>query len=67
MTIEVTDDSKLEKLPVRRRNTQGVQTVPVSITLPIELNQTINTIAIKAKKSRSLVITELIEKGLSHE
>lgn len=64
-TIKVTESSEQEEVSVRRRNTQGVQTTAVSITLPKELNQTINGIVVKTKKSRSLVIAELLEKGLS--
>ena len=62
--IIVSDSSVEDQIPVRRRNTKGVHTAAVSITLPIELNQTINGIVVKSRKSRSLVITELIEKGL---
>ena len=66
--ITVTDSSAPDAVPVRRRNTQGVRTEAVSITLPKELNQTINGIVVKTSKSRSLVIAELIEKGLrNHE
>lgn len=49
---------------VRRRNTRGVRTVTVAVSLPKELNQTINGIVVKDKKSRSLVISELLVKGL---
>lgn len=62
--IQVAGSSEAGEIPVRRRNTQGVQTVPMNITLPIELSQTINGIVVKTAKSRSLVIAELIEKGL---
>ncbi len=62
--IEIAGSSEPDSIPVRRRNTQGVQTSPISITLPNELNQTINGIVVKTSKSRSLVIAELIEKGL---
>lgn len=62
--ITVTGSSEPDEVHVRRRNTQGTQTTPVSITIPNELNQTINGIVVKTKKSRSLVISELIEKGL---
>ena len=62
--IEVTDSPSGEVIPVRRRNTQGAQTTAVSITLPKELNQIINGIVVKTTKSRSLVISELVEKGL---
>lgn len=55
-----------EQLPVRRRNTQGRTTTAMSVTIPTELNQRINGIAVKTKKSRSLVITELIEKGFEN-
>jgi hypothetical protein len=64
-TINVFDTSKdSENIPIRRRNTQGVKTVAVSITLPEILHQTINGIVVKTSKSRSLVIAELLEKGL---
>lgn len=63
--IEVTDKSEPEVIPVRhRRNTQGAQTENMSITLPRKLAQTINGIVVKTTKSRSLVISELVEKGL---
>lgn len=65
---QVTDNSEPVSIPVRRRNTQGSHTEGIAITIPKELNQTINGIVVKTKKSRSLVITELIEKGLEqHE
>lgn len=62
--IPIKDSSEQAEIPVRRRNTQGVQTTAVSITLPNALNQTINNIVVKTTKSRSLVITELLKKGL---
>jgi hypothetical protein len=65
-SIELTESSEAEAVPVRRRNTQA-NTIPVTISLPKELNQTINGIVVKTNKSRSLVIAELLEKGLSHE
>ena len=49
---------------MRRRNTQGVNTVPLTITLPKELTKLINSMVTETTKSRSLIITELIEKGL---
>ena len=48
-----------------KRNVQGASTVAVSITLPIELNKTINDLATSEHKTRSLVIAELLEKGLA--
>lgn len=63
-SIEVTDSSEQDSVPVRRRNTRGRTTVPMNITIPEELHQTINGIVVKTNKSRSMVITELIEKGL---
>ena len=60
-----TNVNSADAIPARRRNTGGVQTHPVTITIPKDLNQTINGIVVKTSKSRSLVITELIEKGLS--
>lgn len=62
--IKVSDISEPDEVIVRRRNTQGVKTVAITITLPKELHQTINGIVVKTAKSRSLVIAELIEKGL---
>lgn len=61
--IKVTDNSAQDKVPVRRRS-QGRQMTAVSVSLPKELNQTINGIVVKTTKSRSLVITELLERGL---
>lgn len=63
-TIKVTGSSESGVIPVRRRNTQGTNTVAVSITIPKELNQTINGIVVRTTKSRSLVISELIKKGI---
>lgn len=64
--IPVTDGGQeTEKIPIRHRNTQGVQTVPVTSTLPKDLLQTINGIVVKDEKSRSLVITELLRAGLA--
>lgn len=62
--IHVDGSSVPEPVSVRRRNTQGANTTAVSITIPKELNQTINGIMVKTEKSRSLIISELIEKGL---
>lgn len=63
--IEVTGGSSVpSELPVRRRNTQGVHTVNISVSIPQELNQRINGIVVKDEKSRSLVIAELLSKGL---
>lgn len=62
--INVVVSSTQDSIPVRRRNTQGALTSPVSITLPKKLQQTINGIVVTSNKSRSLVITELIEEGL---
>lgn len=55
-----------EQVTVRRRNPQGSETELVSASIPKELNQRINGIVVKTKKSRSLVITELIEKGFEN-
>lgn len=62
--VQNTDSTDAEVVPVRLRNIQGRSTVPLSITIPKELNQTINGIHVKTGKSKSLVITELLEKGL---
>lgn len=64
--IPVADNSVQDEVPVRRQiNKGGRTTAAVSITLPIELNQTINGIVVETNKSRSLVIAELLEKGLA--
>lgn len=47
-----------------QRNPQERKTVAISATIPVILNQTINGIAVRDNKTRSLVITELLEKGL---
>lgn len=48
----------------KKRNSGGVTTETISISIPITLNQTINGIIVRDNKTRSLVITELIRKGL---
>lgn len=53
-------------MPVRRRR-KGDTVDTISISIPKQLNQTINGIAVKDNKSRSLVISELLEKGLKEE
>ena len=64
MNINVQHDSGAgDILPVRRRR-KGVTVETISISVPKELNQTINGIMVRDNKSRSLVISELIEKGL---
>lgn len=67
--LKVTGNSESGVIPVRRRNAgSGRATTAVSITLPNELNQTINGLAVTSNKTRSLVIAELIKKGLEqHE
>lgn len=63
--IRVTKDvAEPQKVPVRRRNPQGIPTESISITIPKTLHQTINGIAVETTKSRSLIITQLIEAGL---
>lgn len=62
--INVTGSSEAGDVPVRRRNPQGSRIEQVSASIPEELAQKINGIVVKTKKSRSLVISELIEKGL---
>lgn len=65
MTIDVDQQSDDAIVPVRtiltgrKRRTQAV-----SITLPTELHQTINGIAVDTNSARSLVIAELIQAGL---
>lgn len=68
-TIEIRDDSRDEDVSVKRvNNVRGRNTTQLSITLPTELHQTINGIVVETRKSRSLVITELLEAGLKgHE
>ena len=53
-------------MPVRRRR-KGDTVDTISISIPKQLNQTINGIAVKDNKSRSLVISEILEKGLKEE
>lgn len=64
--IPIAGSSEQDSIPVRLRNKQGRLTSPISITLPKEMHQTIDNIVIQTNKSRSLVITELIEKGLKY-
>lgn len=65
--IEVKGDSTPQKVEVKRQkyNSRGTNIDKLSITLPKTLNQTINGIAVRDNKSRSMVIAELIEKGLN--
>ena len=65
--IEVKGDSTPQKVEVKRRkyNSRGTTVDKLAITLPKTLNQTINGIAVRDNKSRSMVIAELIEKGLN--
>lgn len=63
--IPVSDESEGEVVFEVKRAKWGKGTNSISITIPSKLNQTINGIAVKSKKSRSLVITELLEKGLN--
>jgi len=65
--IKVAGDTSTEKVEVKRRryNTKGPTVETISMTIPKTLNQTINGIVVRDSKSRSRVITELIEKGLS--
>lgn len=68
MHKKVIDESSApQEVRVRRRNTQGSQTTSLSITLPNELNQTINGMVATTAKSRSLIISELLKKGLRNE
>ena len=62
--VVITSTSGAEPIKVRRRNVQGAYTEAISVSLPKELHQTINGIVVETKKSRSLVISELIKKGL---
>lgn len=65
--VKVKGDSTPQKVEVKRRryNSRGTTVDKLAITLPKTLNQTINGIAVRDNKSRSLVIAELIEKGLN--
>jgi len=65
MAAERNNMTQKKPTETRKRNTQGVQTEAVSITLPTDLHQTINGIVVTSEKSRSLVITELILEGLA--
>lgn len=65
--IKVDGSSAPEQVPVRRRNPQGADTEVFSVSVPKELAQTINGITVNSKQSRSLVITQLLEKGLEAE
>jgi len=47
-----------------QRNARLGDSEAISISIPAELHQTINGIMVRDNKSRSLVITELIRKGL---
>lgn len=49
---------------VRRRNTQGVTTVAISITVPIELNKQLEAL-MKKGESKSLIATILMEEALN--
>lgn len=64
--IDVAGESDSVSIPIRR-NPQGSEIVQLSISVPKKLNQKINGIVVKTAKSRSMVITELIEKGLKNE
>lgn len=67
MPIEVKDNSSESgSVPVRRRNTGGVQTVARSVTLPIELDQTINGRSAKTGEGRSLIISELAQEAIEN-
>jgi hypothetical protein len=61
--IEVKGDAETAKIPVRRRS-RGRITEPLNVTIPVELAQTINGILVTSGKTRSALISELIEKGL---
>lgn len=54
-----------DKQPAKkRRNSAGRRTETIAISIPKELNQTVNGIAVRDAKTRSRVISELIRKGL---
>lgn len=63
--IDIDDESNTADVAVRRRNPAGRGYENISASIPKELSEQINEIVSDTKKSRSLVISELIEKGLS--
>lgn len=63
--INVTDDSTPGSVPVRRRNTQGRTTVAISITVPIELNNKLESEMAKNGESKSLIAVILMEEALA--
>lgn len=63
-TIQVAGSSVQDAVPVRRRNTQGARTANLSVTIPKELNSKLEDLMVKTNKTKSLIITELVEKGL---
>lgn len=64
--ILVTDISEAEIISVKRRNTRGITTDAICITMPRELNQVINGISVRDNKTRSLVISSLCEEALKN-
>lgn len=62
--IQVAGSSESGVIPVRRRNPQGSEAETISASIPKELVNQINDIAMKTGKSKSLVIAELVKKGL---
>lgn len=61
--IEVKHEEEAVKVPVQRLS-GGPLTDRFTITVPKELHKSINKIMVKTGKSKSAVISELIEKGL---
>lgn len=65
--VSVTDDASAPiDVPIRRRNTPGINTVAVTVTVPKELLEKLDKLVAKTTKSRSFVVVELIEKGLEN-
>ena len=64
MNDELKPTDVSEKGPARRRNTQGATTVAISITVPIELNKTLEELMVTERSSKSLVAVILMEQAL---
>lgn len=59
-------DNSADENVVVRRNTQVMRnTVGVSLTLPIELNQELTETAVGEHKTKSLVVSELLQEALA--
>lgn len=62
--IQVSGSTDGANVPVRYNREMTQSTVQLSITLPKELNQVVTELAKRHNKSKSLVIAELVRKGL---